>query len=116
MKNQKFKLFNTEWTIVYVDEIKREDDSFYFGLTDYVCKKIFIVTKDSNDNPLSENEIKRTLLHELMHAILITGCFEDCNTEPCVEWIANCLYSLLEQKIINDDKNIKKRRVENKRK
>lgn len=45
--------------------------------------------------------MKLTFLHELMHVILSTGQYNNCNNdEPLVEWLARCIYSLKNQNII----------------
>ena len=57
-----------------------------------------------NDAKMSNEEMTRTLLHEINHAILNSGQYFDTNSdEPLVEWIARCYYSILfNQKIFKD--------------
>lgn len=98
---KKFKLFNTEWRIKYIDSFENSKDGGYqVGDTNHVSH-VITVAKSANGEKLSERDIKITLLHELVHSILGTGQYNSCNNdEPMVEWIANCLYSLIEQKVL----------------
>lgn len=95
-----FKIFNTTWTVSFIDNFNKEvkEDELKLGDTNNETKQIRIATKTTDGNILPENNIKLTLLHEIIHAILDTGQY--CNAssdEPLVEWLANCLYSLKEQ-------------------
>lgn len=103
MEDFYFKIFNSMWTVSFVDKIPFEEseknEGFLFGRTYPENNKILIATKDSKSNILPETTIKLTVLHEIMHAILIAGQYNSCSDdEPLVEWLANCIYSLLEQK------------------
>ena len=50
---------------------------------------------------MQENEILITLYHEIIHAILLTGQYiNSSNDEPLVEWLARCILSLKNQKIL----------------
>ena len=98
-----FKIFNSTWTVSFVDKIpleeSEENEGLIFGRTYSENNKILIAIKDSKNNILSETTIKLTVLHEIMHAILIAGQYNSySDDEPLVEWLANCIYSLLEQK------------------
>ena len=102
MEDFYFKIFNSIWTVSFVDKIpfeeSEENEGFLFGRTYSENNKILIATKDSKGNILPETTIKLTMLHEIMHAILITGQYNSCNNdEPLVEWLANCIYSIKEQ-------------------
>lgn len=95
-----FKIFNSTWTVTYVDQITEdlEEGEFRFGDTCYTNNKIRIALKDHKGERLPETTIKLTTLHEMVHAILFTGQYTSVsNDEPIVEWIANCLYSIKEQ-------------------
>lgn len=98
---KKFKLFNTEWKIEYVDSLPVTDSgTFQLGRTDYITHTIS-VAKTVNDVKLSKEDLYLTLMHEIVHSILGTGSYNSCSSdEPLVEWIANCLISLKEQKIL----------------
>lgn len=103
MKDFYFKIFNSTWTVSFVDKIpleeSEENEGLIFGRTYSENNKILIATKDSKNNILSETTIKLTVLHEIMHSILIAGQYNSySDDEPLVEWLANCIYSLLEQK------------------
>ena len=48
MKEEKFDLFGSNWTIKYGDKIEIEgENGFQFGLTDYVARVISVATKDN---------------------------------------------------------------------
>lgn len=100
MKDEKFNLFGSEWTIKYVDVIPRDDDGFCFGLTDYVGRVISIATKGREGELIPKSELRLTKGHEIMHAILGTGCYSVTNDEPLVEWLGRCVTSLLDQKVL----------------
>lgn len=100
--NEIFDIFGSKYQIKYTDKvIKCEDDMFIFGKTDSVHKIIYVSTKDGNGNDLPENEIKITLYHEILHAILDTGCFDEENdNETLIEYIARGIYQAQTQKIL----------------
>ena len=102
MKEEKFNLFGSNWTIQYGDKIEVEgENGFQFGLTDYVNRVISVATKDNQGGDLPEEEIEMCKLHELTHAILGTGMYgEVSGDEPMVEWLARSIYSLRKQDVI----------------
>ena len=57
--------------------------------------------RDKDGNIIPKEELQLTFLHELMHAILGTGQYNVYSQdEPHVEWLARCIYSLLQQKVL----------------
>lgn len=97
-KSIKFEIFGTIWTIRYQDRIESEGESFIFGHTDSVGKVITVATKDRNNEDLLEREIELTTLHEIIHALMLEGQYNNTSEdEPLVEWLAKCLLSLKEQ-------------------
>lgn len=100
LKTKKIKIFNNIYTIKYVDEIPNDNDRFTFGRTNTIDKEILIATKGTNKN-LPLNNIKLTLLHELVHVILDEGCYsEECANEPLVEWLAKGFKEIIDKNII----------------
>ena len=102
MEDFYFKIFNSMWTVSFVDKIPleefEENEGLLFGRTYSENNKILIATKNSKGTILPETTIKLTVLHEIMHAILIAGQYNSCSDdEPLVEWLANCIYSIKEQ-------------------
>ena len=99
MKNFCFKIFNSTWTVSFVDKVELSNsEGFFFGKTNVCTNKILVATKDLDGNPLPQTTIEITILHEMMHAILSSGQYESyTNDEPLVEWLANCIYSLKQQ-------------------
>ena len=100
-KQKRIKIFNTTYTIKYIDKIENNENKFVFGITNAIDKHIYIATKNDNNKKLSNVEIKTTLYHELIHAILSEGAYEkESDNEPLVEWIAKCLVQLNTNNII----------------
>ena len=95
-----FTIFNTTWTVSFIDNFKNEtkEGEFKFGDTNYELNRIRIATKTKEGQLLAEKTIKLTVLHEIMHAICGTGQYNGySNDEPFIEWLANCIYSIKEQ-------------------
>ena len=100
LKNKKIELFGTIWRIKYVENISDNNENQIFGCTNPSTKEIYIA-KNMDGIAISQNEIELTLLHELTHAILMTGQYmEESNNEALVEWVARCVYQLLKKNII----------------
>ena len=95
-----FKIFNSTWTVSFIDNFNDEakEGEFRFGDTNYELNKIRIATKTKEGQPLAEKTIKLTVLHEIMHAICGVGQYNAYSEdEPFIEWLANCIYSIKEQ-------------------
>lgn len=101
-KNRKFKIFDSIWSIKFENKhFKAEDVGTIFGETDPNTRTIRISLKDINGNPYKEDNVRVTVLHELLHAIFFEGQYlSEYNDEPIVEWSAKCLNSLINQHII----------------
>ena len=99
MEDFYFKIFNSTWTVSFVDKIELPNsEGFFFGHTNVSANKILIALKDYDGNSLPQTTIEITILHEIIHAILSSGQYESVtNDEPLVEWLANCIYSLKQQ-------------------
>ena len=102
MRKKEFDLLGTKYTIQYKDKIEVEDESlFRVGTTSSAAHRITLAKLDYDGKPMDKSEAKITLIHELIHAILNEGQYHDASSdEPMVEWLARCLKSLLDQKII----------------
>lgn len=102
MKKKEFDLLGIKYTIQYIDKIETEEENlFRSGTTNPAAHRITLAKLDFDGNPMSKSEAKITLLHELIHAILDEGQYHSSsNDEPMVEWLARCLNSLIDQKII----------------
>lgn len=101
-KDKEFDLFGTRFKLTHVDKIETENkEIFTSGSTNSAAHEIKIALKDYNGNIVDSNDYTITLLHELIHAILDQGQYSSCSSdEPLVEWLARCLKSLKDQKII----------------
>lgn len=99
MVNKKFKLFNTPWTIKFIDKpVHEEENMTVYGETDFNECVITVSTHNKNGRPKSGVELTQLILHELMHCIFGEGQYHSCNEdEPLVEWCAKCLTSILDQ-------------------
>ena len=102
MKNKEFDLLGVKYTIQYIDKIDTGDEHiFRFGNTNTAAHEITLARLDFDGKPMDKSEAKITLLHELIHAILDEGQYRGSSgDEPMVEWLARCLKSLMDQKII----------------
>ncbi len=101
LKNRSFNIFGSKYRIKFVDNVLDEESNWIYGKTDASSKEILISTKLSNGKDVQENEILITLYHEIMHAILLTGQYiSSSGDEPLVEWLARCILSLKNQKIL----------------
>lgn len=99
-KNKKFKFINSIYELKFVDRIGNQDEVI-FGQLDPDLKQILIATKDVNGNTYKENQIKNTILHELIHLIFFEGQYHECyEDEPLVEWLAKSIKLLIDKKII----------------
>lgn len=102
LHNKKIDIFGTKYTIKIVDRLKNDDDSGYYGLTHH-DSHIIEIAKYADDTKQSNEDMIRTLLHEINHAIFATGQYLQTNDdEPLIEWLARCMYSLIfKQKIFS---------------
>jgi Zn-dependent peptidase ImmA (M78 family) len=99
-KDKTINIFGSKYKIKFVEDCSNED-LFRFGVCNHVQKTILIAIKDDKGNNLPPEEIKLTLYHELIHAILMTGQYLNSNKDEfLVEWLARCLNSLIKQKIL----------------
>lgn len=101
LKNRSFNIFGSKYRIKFVDNVLDEESNWIYGKIDTSSKEILISTKLSNGKDVQENEILITLYHEIIHAILLTGQYTNSGSdEPLVEWLARCILSLKNQKIL----------------
>ena len=101
LKNKSFNIFGTKYRIKFVDNVLNEEGDWTYGKIDIHSKEIQVSIKLSNGKDMQENEILITLYHEIIHAILLTGQYmSSSEDEPLVEWLARCILSLKNQKIL----------------
>ena len=101
LKNKSFNIFGTKYRIKFVDNVLDEESNWIYCKTDAISKEILISTKLSNGKDVQENENLITLYHEIIHAILLIGQYVNSSSdEPLVEWLARCILSLKNQKIL----------------
>ena len=101
LKNKSFNIFGTKYRIKFMDNVLDEEGNWTYGKIDTYSKEIQVSIKLSNGKDMQENEILITLYHEIIHAILSAGQYiNSCNDEPLVEWLARCILSLKNQKIL----------------
>lgn len=101
LKNKSFNIFGTKYRIKFMDNVLDEEGNWVYGRVDTPSKEIQVSTKLSNGKDIQENELLITLYHEIIHAILLAGQYTDySNDEPLVEWLARCILSLKNQKIL----------------
>ena len=101
LKNKSFNIFGSKYRIKFVDNVLNEEGDWTYGKIDTYSKEIQVSIKLSNGKDMQENEILITLYHEIIHAILLTGQYTNSSSdEPLVEWLARCILSLKNQKIL----------------
>ena len=101
LKNKSFNIFGSKYRIKFVDNVLNEEGDWTYGKIATYSKEIQVSIKLSNGKDMQENEILITLYHEIIHAILSAGQYiNSCNDEPLVEWLARCILSLKNQKIL----------------
>lgn len=109
MKEKEVNIFGTKYRIIYanrvedVEEAKEllEEGEALWGITDHDNKLIVVSTKNLAGKPRAKEDIEITLYHELVHALLVSGQYLTCNSdEPLVEWLARCMYTMKQQKIL----------------
>ena len=100
-KIQTFNLFGSNWKIIYKDRVEGEDNNWVYGATRDATKTIEISLKDPEGNKLPKEEVRFAVNHEVNHAIFSTGQYwNSFQDEPLVEWLARCIASLIDQKIL----------------
>ena len=98
--NKQFDIFGTIFTIKLVDTLDENDNNLHYGLTEDNIKEIRI-SKEVMKAKQPDSEIYITLVHEIIHAVLDIGQYlEESQKEPLVEWLARCILSLKNQKIL----------------
>ena len=101
LNNKSFNIFGTKYRIKFMDNVLDEECNWTYGNINTHSKEIQVSIKLSNGKDMQENEILITLYHEIIHAILSAGQYiNSCNDEPLVEWLARCILSLKNQKIL----------------
>ena len=112
MENIKFKVFESPWTIKFQERVTTETEDgkevWAFGIAKPAERKIFISTKTDEGVAIPASELKLTVLHEVMHAIFVTGQYLQSNAdEPLVEWLARCIFSFMNNKTLDKINSIK---------
>ena len=72
LHNKKIDIFGTKYIIKIVDRLKNDDDSGYYGLIHH-DSRIIEIAKYADDSKQSNEDMIRTLLHEINHAIFASG-------------------------------------------
>lgn len=105
LHNKKINLFGTKYTIKIVDNLETETDTGvkrFAGVT-YHDNFTIEIARNIGDFKVNNEEMTRTLLHEINHAIFASGQYLQTNdNESLIEWLAKCMYSLIfKQKIFS---------------
>lgn len=102
-KNFNIDIFGTKWKVKFEDQVynKFNDNAWVFGITVGYSRTIFVSKKDVDGNPIPDEEIEATVMHELIHAVLDTGQYNQSSAdEPLVEWLSKCFLMLLHKDIL----------------
>ena len=103
-KNRTIDIFGIEWNIVFEDRIflldENNEESLVFGSTDHENHLVRVALHNSKGTRLSDSVITNVLYHELIHAILQEGAYEETMNESLVEYLAKGISTLVKQKVI----------------
>ena len=101
-KNREFDLFGVKYKLEYINKIECEQEGrFTSGLTNSANHTIQIAKLDYEGNQIDKDYHKIVLLHEIFHAILDEGQYQQASCdETMVEWLAKCIKSLIDQKVL----------------
>ena len=103
MDTKKFKIFGEPWKIEWVDCILNPENPgmWRFGETDNGSHKVRVSMECGDGTPIPLRTQEITKVHELLHVILDEGQYlEESQNEPLIEWLAKCIVSLKEQKVL----------------
>lgn len=119
MDNLKFYINNLEWTLLFreetvvktvYNELANSSSKYVFGFTDFPTLRIFV------DKDLSSDILRRTLMHELIHAHLFSfGLdFEDYTEEDICNIMSSAMDTLIQiaNELMEEWKDGDKRRDE----
>lgn len=96
---ESIELLGSTYKIKWVDEIikEKEEPSWLFGRTTPSLRTIEVATLNEKNEPMTEGQIVTTFWHEVVHAIIGEGCYNNYNDdEPFIEWVGKNLKFLLE--------------------
>ncbi len=98
---KEFNVFNTKYDVEFREEpLPLENGNYESGVCRSAESLIAISHNDINKKPLSKQEYEKDTMHEIIHAILNEGGYNNSSDdEPLVEWLARCMYDIL----INQD-------------
>ena len=87
---ESIELLGSTYKIKWVDRIAKEKEeketSWLFGRTTPSLRTIEISTLNEKDEPIVEEQIAATFWHEVSHAILSEGCYNNYNDdEPIID-------------------------------
>ena len=99
-KNTVINLLGVKYSIKFMDTVFDKDrdgtEVSVWGLCDHDKRSIYIATKNSEMKPRSRDEVRITLIHEILHAICTSyQYFETSSDEPFVEIMARSINSMI---------------------
>lgn len=91
----KFPFFGNTITVIF-EHYARIDNTVVLGYTEPWIYVIHVSLYDPQNNQLPDNQIKTTVVHELVHLFLDSGEYgKYSNNEPMVEWLAKCITEVI---------------------
>lgn len=91
MKDFTIPFFNDEIEVHFVDNAKIGNQKV-LGYCVPGANIIYVSLKNFDGRWLSQNQIKTTIAHELVHVFLNSGEYYNySHNEPMVEWMAKCI-------------------------
>ena len=92
--------FGVKYKVKCVENIPVKDteyeEGFLWGLCDYIKRVIYISLKDNEGKAIEESHIERTFLHEVLHAILQEGGYDEAvNDEVLICYLSGNLQQVI---------------------
>ena len=90
-------IFGTNYSVKVVDKPEKlNEQSDAYGSCNSQEYSIVVTEKTTKGTEIPDDEKRRLVLHEIIHAIFNEGCyFQSSDDEPLVQWTARCLDSII---------------------
>lgn len=104
-KNTTINLLGVKYSIKFMDTVLNRDpdgtEISVWGLCNHDKRSIYIATKNSEMKPRSRDEIRITLIHEILHAICTSyQYFNTSSDEPFIEIMARSINSMINSDLL----------------
>lgn len=104
-KNTTINLLGVKYSVKFMDTVLDKDpdgtEISVWGLCNHDKRSIYIATKNSEMKPRSRDEIRITLIHEILHAICTSyQYFNASSDEPFIEIMARSINSMINSDLL----------------